>query len=721
MRTTQPVQDRRRAAGRALGLAAAIIAAVALPACAVKDRLDLSRDWKVINGDREIFRDPRFDDSSWRSIDLPGMMSMEKKRQVFWLRKTFTIPEHLRGSELALQVGKIWDTDRVYFNGALIGASGRDYPDFNSAWFYDRHYLVPPECARPRGTNTVAIRVFTNQHALFNGAPFIAHREDVRAFSFLQRLKAEHVPMGLGFITLFVGLFALAQFFLDRRSKTVLLLAATSLLWSLLSLHFYLPDFVVIDFNTQDKLYYTLAGIEIALLVTLLGMTLDVRSRRIDMIIWLGAAAAGVLSMTATPEDPVTGWRFNAIGGLMLVIQVLFGYIIVSALAKRSREARVILAFYVFFMICIVHDALAISNIIPFEVFWINFAYPSLIIAFGILLVQRTGVIARKLALTGREIEDKNLRLSGILESVRESTAELDGLSRELQGTASDLGTNMGEQEEHLGRTSSAIGEMLTSIESIADHATRQDEAMRSGRGLLVEYLESLTKITGAAKEAAHLSYRSQTQTSESRTRLQAVIEGMEKIKESSRAINAITEIINDMAEKTNLLSLNAAIEAARAGDSGRGFAVVADEIGKLAENSMRQAKLIQENVARTVREIEEERELIGNSTESIGEIETAVNDVNRGIDIILDLCISQERLTGEIEKSMGLIVAGSSEISRSAREEKESAEAVTGAVERLNAVMERVKVGAGRLSRILAMLYRRIEILNGSVAGDDA
>jgi methyl-accepting chemotaxis protein len=693
-----------------------IMNAIILSGCAVKDSIDISNDWKLLVGDSANYMRPKIDDSSWETVNLPGQVIKEKKRQVYWLRKSIVIPKKYSDKDLAVHLGKIWDVEQTYFNGYKIGATGREYPNFNSAWFWDRYYHIPFQFIKFDGVNVLSIRVFTNQMALFNGKPFIADLETVRIFNFFQRFKAEYIPMGLGLLTFFLGLFALFQFLTSRKSPETLLLAVTLLLWTVLSTHHYIPDYVVVDFNTQDKWYMALTTIELVMLFFLFQVQMKTWSRALTIMTCINGLCAVAVSLTATPQDPITGWRFGVLGLLGFLGQIVALIITVKILKRRDKEGLIIFIFYMFFIACVVHDSLAISNIIHFEFFWINMAYPALIIAMGILLVQRSSFIAREFERTSIEVKKKHQRLSEILVNVKESSAELTQFSHTLQTTVDELQHSMNEQEENLANTTAVIEEVHSSIESIADSTGKQDNSIQQNRGMLVDYISSLNRITNAAKSAVHLSYKSQKQTKESRDRLSAVIDGMQKIKQSSGSVNEITEIINDIAEKTNLLSLNAAIEAARAGGYGRGFAVVADEIGKLAENSIKQAKSIREIILNTVKDIEEETDLVANSTRSIEEIEAAVNDVNSGVDTILDLCISQEKLTSEIEKNMSSILAGSSEISSSTQEETQAISDVSQSIVNLNGIMEQVKACADQMAGILNKLYKRIYILNESI-----
>lgn len=582
---------------------------------------------------------------------MPGLLDKEKKRQTFWLRREIVIPKELVNKDIAFFVGKIWDVEQTYFNGVKIGSSGREYHDFFSEWNFFRYYFIPPELIKHNEKNIIAVRVFSNQFALWNGIPFIGLFHDVKISTFFYRLGAEYLPLAFGLLTLLIALSSLLQFFLDKTNTLAIHFFCVSFIWFVLSLHYYLPDFFIMSFNAHDNLYYALLSVEIVLIYIFLEKLLRMRILFIRRILFVLLPIMIVLIITATEDDPITGWRFNVIGIFGTIIQVIMGYLIVQALREKNDEAKIMLFAYIIFMICMIHDALSISNIIFTNIFWNNYGYPALILGFGAILSLRVIDLTKQLEMSTAEIEEKNKSLLEVLSNIKNSIIELTEFSSRIQAMAQKLQTDMDEQGLRLEEISTAIEEVSMAIESIATNARKQEETISKNKQILMEYIKSINKITDAAKQAVQLSFQSQGQTSQTKKNLEEVRMVMMKIKESSKAIREITDVINDIAEKTNLLSLNASIEAARAGNYGRGFAVVADEIGKLADVSIQQAKSIQEIIKESVDQIEKETDLISNSFYSIMNVEKAVNDVNAGIDSILDLCLLQEHLTHDAKK----------------------------------------------------------------------
>ncbi|HPA73940.1 MAG TPA: hypothetical protein PKY31_16835, partial [Spirochaetota bacterium] len=130
----------------------------------------------------------------------------------------------------------------------------------------------------------------------------------------------------------------------------------------------------------------------------------------------------------------------------------------------------------------------------------------------------------------------------------------------------------------------------------------------------------------------------------------------------------------------------------------------------------IQQAKSIQEMIKRTVEQIGRESDLIINSSNSILDVERAVNDVNAGIDTILDLCVSQEKLTRETERNMESMLRGSSDISTATEQEKHAIFEVQKSIDHLSGITTGVIERVHTMVESLDKLYRRINLLQEAV-----
>ena len=163
------------------------------------------------------------------------------------------------------------------------------------------------------------------------------------------------------------------------------------------------------------------------------------------------------------------------------------------------------------------------------------------------------------------------------LRKIKETSVQVDNGSDEVAGAANDLASGTGEQ-------ASAVEELTATIETVSSMA---DQAAKEAE-------QSYNAMLEAVKEAQI-----------EKVQMQELQTEMLRIKEISSEIEAIVTSIEEIASQTSLLSLNASIEAARAGDAGRGFAVVADQIGKLATDSARAVVNTKELINKTVEEID--------------------------------------------------------------------------------------------------------------------
>ena len=293
-----------------------------------------------------------------------------------------------------------------------------------------------------------------------------------------------------------------------------------------------------------------------------------------------------------------------------------------------------------------------------------------------------TGAIADSVNYTVEELRNLVAQVQGTVGRVTDTTLQVEATSTELLAASS-------EQLREIRDTGESVLQMAGRINQVSGKAQESAEVARQSLGAAASGLRAVQDTIGGMN-----SIRDQIQDTSKR---------IKRLGESSQEIGEITELISDITEQTNVLALNAAIQAASAGEAGRGFSVVAEEVQRLAERSGDATR----QIAALVKTIQTDTQ------DAVGAMERSTQGVVEGT----RLSDAAGTALGEIDRVSRRLAELIEQISTQALKEAQSANVVATNIQHIFAVTEQTGDGTRSTARMVRELSRSADDLKQSVA----
>ncbi|MGK5090663.1 methyl-accepting chemotaxis protein [Deltaproteobacteria bacterium TL4] len=271
------------------------------------------------------------------------------------------------------------------------------------------------------------------------------------------------------------------------------------------------------------------------------------------------------------------------------------------------------------------------------------------------------------------------------------SQAKTEEIAGNLQKVIKEVADTSRELRQTAGQSDDASKEMQVASTEIAESTDREAQNLQEVQHNVEQLVVLFNEIANRAKDIQQHSNESQKSAARGVEAAEKTNQTMKQIEDSSRKIAGIVNVITDIANQTNLLSLNAAIEAAKAGELGKGFAVVADEVRNLAEKSSVSVTEIQKLVDFSNHNVQKGNSVIKDTAVILNEIISEIGDISQQINTITETILKQNVMIASINNAVKSISSGSETTAAAAEQLSATARLAAKSNQELHSLAERL------------------------------
>lgn len=338
-------------------------------------------------------------------------------------------------------------------------------------------------------------------------------------------------------------------------------------------------------------------------------------------------------------------------------------------------------------------------------------------------VMARLQALITEVASVTEGVSTTTTNLETSAEQTSESVQRMIASIREVQSTSRS-------QSATVDRNGEVIAEMIRSIQQVSENVTTQATFVEETSAAVTEMAENISSVSSIAQRASTVS-QSLRKTSEEGERIVSdTVTAIQEVSDASDQVTEIVKLISKIAAQTNLLAMNAAIEAAHAGDAGAGFAVVADEVRTLASESASSAKRIVERIKlmheriengvalstkagqafqSVAEDVQNTDDLIRTISDAMNEQQAAIQDVLSSIDTLVqateqikDLATDQHEKGSGLQQALGSLIESSHAIQEAIEQQASGNMEVAGVVEEVREISLQNVVAVQKLQSVL-------------------
>ena len=576
---------------------------------------DISQGWKVHEGDSLSWAEKSLDDSAWNSTDLKTIAL--PKSGYIWLRKTVSIPKSLNKTSLWLGLDRVNAAVEVYASGTYIGSVNSMPPNFCVRTERQNELIIPSSLIEGDDV-CLAFRVYSPADKVDFVETTLDNELEAYFEDQVHNIFSEKIFSIIAFICLFLMIYTFFQFLANRNEKAYLYFSLALLF---VSVYFYDlgANHIFIDYGFHRVISRASLPISLSFTMLFLNSFFNGKHKKVMLYTLLVLDFVILVSYLASINKNSVLELLFKIYLLFVIVAIVYGFTIsAKAYRRKQKEAGVIFLGYSIASLLAAYDIVFMfSNKIPFM--WLQgLSFFALDMAIFLTLSLRSAKSQMEIhKLVEKTIKQRD-RLREVFGSAKQMANETLEIAGALEDSVDSVSSAAKKSSENVTRIEEALKEQADiqhetemAVHSLTDFLSRiakefdvSTASIEKTANSTRQVMEGIDAVGDGISTAADFSSSLSSMTNNGTRDMKELSEVMGKIQESSKEILNVASTLDNFAQQTDLLSMNASIEAAHSGEAGKGFAVIAHEIKNLAAQSSSWASKIGEIITVVIEEI---------------------------------------------------------------------------------------------------------------------